>query len=319
MGIFNNIIGHEKQKNILSKLFIKNRVSTSYIFSGESGIGKKLLAKEFVKLLNCQKPIYTNQGIDACDRCLSCKKFINFNHPDFMIIEPEKGIIKIEKIRELQEFLFLKPYEGKIKAVLIDDADCMNLSSANAILKILEEPPQKSIIILISMYPERLPETIRSRCFNIKFSLLSENETKEVIKKFIFTKKYSLKDIARIAMGRPAIIMEKNFLNQLNKLIKDIKKAELSEKWTDKLEMLQWFNIYEIFLRDIIVGLITEDSSFLIIPDVKEILLSYKNLALEDIIKIYEKVCWLKEKSLYNLNISIIHSFINTQIQLFTK
>jgi DNA polymerase-3 subunit delta' len=210
-----DVIGQEKAVNILLRTLQRERIPSSYLFAGESGIGKKFTAVNLAKALNCQSreqrakskestPSLTlpHQGgmggfekddrkedlnwstvTDCCDKCSSCKKIDAGVHPDFLFIEPESGQIRIEEIRAIDGTLSLKPFEGRWKIVIVDEAHMMNSYAANAFLKTLEEPPRESLIILISSNADRLPDTIRSRCSRLNFTPLNNEACEKVIRK----------------------------------------------------------------------------------------------------------------------------------------
>jgi len=181
------IIGHDFQKEILMRAVRENVVSHSYLFSGPDGIGKKLVALEFAKLLNCQirnSADSINADIGPCE-CRSCKKVERGIHPDVINVQYE-GVksIKVEQIREgIEERLFLKSFEGKFKVVVVDEAERMSSGAQNAFLKTLEEPPANSVIILITSNPDSLLPTIRSRCQMLRFNALPEELVFEELKK----------------------------------------------------------------------------------------------------------------------------------------
>src|SRR3990172_7806680 len=177
-----DIIGQEKAITILRRTLSRGRVSSAYLFTGESGIGKRLAALNFAKVLNCLSPV-DDQQPDACDACDSCRKIDAGSHPDLVTVSPEKDEIRVDEIRALEDTLSFKPFEGRKKVVIVDDADRMNQSAANAFLKTLEEPPDESLIILVASNPDRLPETIRSRCSRIRFAPLSLQACREVIQR----------------------------------------------------------------------------------------------------------------------------------------
>jgi DNA polymerase-3 subunit delta' len=319
MGLFNQVIGHKRQKQILSGSYQRGRVSTSYIFSGESGTGKRLVAREFVKLLNCKAPIKADADtVDSCDSCSNCRKITRLNHPDLMTVEPDKGVIRIDTIREIQGYLTMAPLEGALKAVIIDDAECMNQAAANAFLKTLEEPPPHSLVILITMYPDRLPATIVSRCFHIRFSLLSERETTEVISKvFSPEQRENIYRAARLVMGRPGIIMEmeESIKEDLKKISSRLGEVELLDRWSDRQQMMRWLSMFSILLRDLLVFTVSGDRRLLINPETETLLKRLnKRPRIEDIIDLYNKVCMLRDMSIFNLNTSIVQNFINTHL-----
>jgi len=199
-----DIIGQEQALKILRGSIAKNRIAHAYLFTGEDGIGKKLTAINFAKVLNCQKTetekirswedknISTSQPlnfatsqmidselrtlnseliaqIDCCEECPSCKKINKSIHPDVFFIAPAGGQIKVDVIRKLEESLSYKVFEGRWKIAIIDGAETLNQFAANAFLKTLEEPPGESLLILISSMPEIIPGTIQSRCQRVNF------------------------------------------------------------------------------------------------------------------------------------------------------
>ncbi len=172
------IIGQDKPINILKGYIRQSRLKGGYLFTGPEGVGKKLVAKTVAKQVNCLE-----DSLAPCDECVSCKKIENNQHPDVHILENCGSEIKIENIRQLQRDINLRPYEGKTKVFIIDNANKFTAEASNAILKILEEPPSNSLIILISDKPALLFKTIISRCKIIKFSPLPREKLAEILKK----------------------------------------------------------------------------------------------------------------------------------------
>ncbi|MGH7231998.1 MAG: DNA polymerase III subunit delta' [Nitrospiraceae bacterium] len=169
---FADLIGHESPKARLKASILHGRVAHAYLFFGEDRIGKRLAAMRFVQALNCETAPGAH-GPDACGACRSCCQIEAHTHPDFLMIEPDREQanpqIKIEQIREIEQQVIYRPLIGRYKSVLLDDADRMTLSAANALLKTLEEPPAHSLFVLITGRPSALPATIRSRCQGIRF------------------------------------------------------------------------------------------------------------------------------------------------------
>jgi len=173
---FDDIIGQEKAIARLKGYIDARAVDSAYLFTGPAGIGKALTARAFAKAVNCLA-----EGRYGCDECGCCHKIDKGAHADIHIIESadnmsvsgnpqEEAIqIRITQIRKLQEDISYRPYEGRKKVFIINNAHQMNLESANAFLKTLEEPPQDSIIILITDRQALLLPTIISRCRIIKF------------------------------------------------------------------------------------------------------------------------------------------------------
>lgn len=164
---FKDIYGHEKQISVLQTAAARNRVPHAYLFYGTEGVGKRMVAEVFSKAVNCR-----DNTTDSCDVCPSCVKIDRGNHPDVVMIRAEGQFIKIKEIRELQEQMKFRPLEGRKRFFIIDDADRMNIVSANALLKTLEEPSASNILILITARPHQLPMTILSRCQHVRFNPL---------------------------------------------------------------------------------------------------------------------------------------------------
>ncbi len=164
---FKDIYGHEKQINVLQTAVSRNRIPHAYLFYGMEGVGKRTVAEVFAKVLNCR-----SNSSDACNECLSCVKIHRGNHPDVVTIKAEGQFIKVKEIRELQEQMKFRPLEGRKRIFIIDDADRMNIVSANALLKTLEEPSASNILILITARPHQLPMTVLSRCQHLRFNPL---------------------------------------------------------------------------------------------------------------------------------------------------
>jgi len=175
---FDSISGHEKPIQILRSMLKTGKLPQAFIFSGIDGIGKRKTAISFVKALNCRE-----MEDDFCDMCLSCRKIEKQVHPDLLFVEPEKNIIRIEQITALQQEIAFKPMEGEKKAVIIDQAEKLNLYAANCLLKTLEEPPEDTVLILVARETAGLLPTILSRCQKVCFSPLRDEEVFRFIRK----------------------------------------------------------------------------------------------------------------------------------------
>ena len=174
---FEKIVGNDKIKQELGENVENGTVSHSYLFVGQEGIGKKLFANEFAKMILCLG------DKKACDRCDSCIKFNSDNNPDFVMIEPDGNSIKISQIREMQDNVFKKPIVSNKKVFIIDNSDKMTEEAQNSLLKTLEEPPEYVIIILISSNENKLLNTIKSRCLKISFNSIPTKDIVDYISK----------------------------------------------------------------------------------------------------------------------------------------
>ena len=194
---FSDILGHEKPLNTINAYIEGSCFSGGYIFSGPEGIGKKTVAKIIAQKLNC-----TAQSEKPCGSCSSCLKIEKLQHPDLHIIESDASQIKIEDIRNLQREASFRPYEGLMKVFIIDDAHRLNPESANSLLKILEEPPSKSLIILITHKPQNIFKTILSRCKVIRFSPLAITRLEDVLIKDYLIERAAAHFLSFYAEGR---------------------------------------------------------------------------------------------------------------------
>lgn len=147
----------------LQRYLSQQRIPQALLFTGPKGYGKHQLAEHFAKALLCQRPQDQGQACGTCGRCLL---FAAGNHPDFMVLEPleTSKAISVDQVRNLIGRLSLKPQFEQYRVVLIDPADAMNTASMNAFLKCLEEPTERTVILLITDRPSKLPATIASRC-----------------------------------------------------------------------------------------------------------------------------------------------------------
>ena len=164
----------EQQQGIklLQRSLEHGRLGHAYLFIGDQVESLQGLAATLAKTLNCLKPLRKGDAaIDCCDTCIQCQKIEHGNHADVHWVRPESKsrVITIEQMRELMQVINLKPTEGGYKLAIIVAADRLNIQAANAFLKTLEEPPPKSVFVLLSTEPQRILETIVSRCLRLNF------------------------------------------------------------------------------------------------------------------------------------------------------
>ena len=187
--IFENIIGNEKNKQLLKKIIDANNIAHSYMFVGKESIGKLLFAKEFAKGILC-----TSEE-NLCNKCKSCIEFDTNNNPDFSITEPDGNSIKIDQIRELTKKVYEKPVVSNKKVYIINESQFMTKEAQNSLLKTLEEPPEYVTIILITSNENTFLPTIKSRCTKILFNKLTNEELINVLKR-----EYNYSNVAEITL-----------------------------------------------------------------------------------------------------------------------
>jgi len=170
---------------LLQRSLERGRLGHAYLLSGDRLETLELLARTLAKTLNCLAPLRQTPGglpIDSCDACVSCRKIAGDLHADVRWLRPESKlrVILVEQIRNLLESVYLKATEGTYKVAVIVGADRLNVQAANAFLKTLEEPPPRSVLLLLTTEPARVLETIVSRCLRLTFGGLGATHDPEV-------------------------------------------------------------------------------------------------------------------------------------------
>lgn len=257
---FENLIGNEKIKTILTNAIQSNNVLHSYLFTGIDGIGKSLFAKEFANMILC-----TADNKKPCQNCKSCLEFQGESHPDFLQIEPEDGkTIKIEQIRYLQEKIAEKPITSEKKVYIINECDTLTREASNALLKTLEEPPIYATIILITANESKLLVTIKSRCTKMAFQPLSEIEIKTYLKqksldinKEIGMDNKITENLIKQSQGSIGRLLrtqqEIEDYKKIDEIIQNLEKKDITQIWQDAeilyqskdniLDLLDYINI----------------------------------------------------------------------------
>lgn len=244
----------ERIKRFLSSMFYQNRVPASIILYGKEGVGKKDLGFELAMSLLCHEKSYP-----PCGNCISCRHMKDFlgkkkeelkfygedkrgkkvymylrgDHPDFIYLAPEKGEIKIDQIRGLKDFVYLSPALSKKKVVIIEPAETMNPFAQNALLKILEEPPQDTHFILITNRLEKILPTVRSRSFLIEVPPLNPEELKALT---------HIEDplILDLSEGSIKTAMELKERMHILKVAKEIIEGDIITLYKRSLEVESW-------------------------------------------------------------------------------
>ena len=162
--------GHRRLVGLLARSVHRDTLPPSLIFSGPAGAGKRQTAIAMAQALNCLAPTGDGESRDSCGRCAACTRIARGVHPDVLIVEPgENGSIKIDQVRDLVDRAAYRPFEGRRRVVIIDEADTMVAAAQNALLKTLEEPPSSSVFILVTTRPDMLLVTVQSRCPRLRF------------------------------------------------------------------------------------------------------------------------------------------------------
>jgi len=186
---FDLIRGQRRAVGLLTTLLRKGQIPHALVFTGIDGIGKQTAARAFAMACNCATPQpcptllseASPPRVNACGQCRSCRRIEADQHPDILHLRPSGDMIRIAVIRDLIQRLAIKPYEQGKRVVILADAHTMNAEAGNALLKLLEEPPQNTLLILTARQTADLLPTIASRCQQIRFAPLQREDLMELL------------------------------------------------------------------------------------------------------------------------------------------
>ena len=264
---------------LLQRSLDRGRLGHGYLFAGGELDDLEALARQLAKTLNCEHPAKVGRGgvaLDCCDACLSCRKIDGANHPDVQWARPESKsrIISVDQMRDMMQQINLKPTEAVWKVAVIVAADRLNTSAANSFLKTLEEPPSRSIIILLTTEPDRILETIESRCLRLnfggdgvkrfdaaqldwlaKFSELAATEQKSLLARYRLHG-LLMQQLSAVKETIDETLSAKSPLEKYADAEKDLR-----EKWEDELKASieseyrrqrnEWLGLIQWWLRDV--------------------------------------------------------------------
>jgi DNA polymerase III subunit delta' len=273
---FKDVAGNGRIKRILRLALERQRVPNSLIFGGPDGVGKSIMALTLAKTLNCQ-----TLATDSCDACPSCRAIDNGVHPDVMVLTAEVRDVKIEQTRLLKQMAYLRPMTGKRRVFIIEEAENLNEPSANSLLKVLEEPPHFTNIILVTASPFRLFPTIRSRCQTLTFSPIGREEIEEALLERDFSPEQA-RILALLVDGNleRALELEWDQVQALKEdawgLFEAIVSADRSSQFLERFgavpkavqeEFGGVMEVFSSFARDILLLRLGGDPSLLLNPD----------------------------------------------------
>ncbi len=177
-SVFDEIRGQERALDFLRAALKGGRFPHAYLFTGPVGVGKFSTAVRFGAALNCRE----ERGA-GCGKCRVCRGFVSGRHSDLLVLRALEGKseISVEQVREMIKTLYFPPFEADIRVAVVDEAESLNRFAANSLLKTLEEPPDRSLIILVASELSRLPVTIVSRCQVVRFGPLADDLIREYV------------------------------------------------------------------------------------------------------------------------------------------
>ncbi|HSD47256.1 MAG TPA: DNA polymerase III subunit delta' [Pyrinomonadaceae bacterium] len=277
--MFSELTGNTRVKEALKRMLTSGRLPGALLFAGEEGVGKKRFALELARALNCRTP----KDGEGCGLCSSCMRIVRLNyperedaeewlqiiwtdHPDVGLVIAPKRVLRVDQMRQIEKEANFRPFEGKARVFLIDEADKLNDASANALLKVLEEPPRTAHLILITARPAMLLPTILSRCQMIRFAPLApaEIESHLLANKLADAKTAKLRaraaggsigralanDLVTFTSQRKAMLGVLNALVMTNDRAQLLRSAEQLNEAQYKDEFEERLDVLETLIRD---------------------------------------------------------------------
>ncbi|MBU0549083.1 MAG: DNA polymerase III subunit delta' [Candidatus Omnitrophica bacterium] len=296
----------ELAEELIKNAWENNRLASAYLFFGPAGTGRMTLARSLTKTVNCQEGTFP-----PCLSCASCRKIDNNNHPDVHYVQKEdSNFIKIEQIQQMQREIYLRPFEGGKKVFIILSAENLTEEASNSLLKILEEPPGNSLIILIASDLRRMLATIISRCQKVRFLPLDRFNAELALKRnYHLDEKLShyLAFSFEGRLGEALKFKEGDIIKEKNRIIRQfISNPELlseNNDLKDKEKLALTLKILIGCIRDIYLLKSGSDKQGLINEDIgNEISLLAKRFSFKELELMLEKLCdWFQNIS-QNIN-----------------
>ena len=253
----------DAQRSQLVNLHKADRLPHALLLAGPAGIGKLQLADGLFSYLLCKSPV----NGQACGECKSCQLLKAGNHPDLFRLEPEEPgkAIKIDAVRRAAHFVAQTPQLGGYRCLVISPAENLNTNAANALLKILEEPGDATLFVLVSSQPSQISATVRSRCSRIEIPLPSVDDSKQWLKQRLSTKEADdaqLDALLAVGGGSPLLAInahDADWLKQratllvtLTKLLERSISAPEAARLLEPVELVQLIGWWQLLANDAI-------------------------------------------------------------------
>lgn len=268
MNSFAEVIGHEDIIAHLKSSIERKKVSHAYIFNGEKGSGKKMIANLFAKTLQCE-----GGTSEPCGMCQSCKQTDSKNQPDIIWLMPEKEtVISVDDIRtQVNKDIIVRPYSSRYKIYIIDHADLMNQQAQNALLKTIEEPPEYAILIILTTNVDKLLPTIVSRCITLNLKPVGELDMMEYLTQSLGITQERAKFCIGFSfgnLGKAVLLATSPEYNEIKKecirIVKNVNTMEIYDLIDSikimskhKLEMNDYIDLMMMWYRDLLMLKVT--------------------------------------------------------------
>ncbi|HAF26676.1 MAG TPA: DNA polymerase III subunit delta' [Lachnospiraceae bacterium] len=316
MRRFKDVVGQKSIVDHLQNAVTTGKVSHAYILQGERSAGKEFIAKTFAAALLCEKG-----GPEPCGECHSCKQAENDNNPDIIrIIHEKPNTIGVEDIRKLTGDIAVKPYAGKYKVYIVNEAEKMTVQAQNALLKTIEEPPEYAVILLLATNTDALLPTVLSRCVLLTMKSVSDEEVKKYLMTELMVPEYKADVCVAFARGNlgkaKGLASSEEFENIKSDavtLLKYIYDMEIGEIVTAikkigeyKFEINDYLDILSVWYRDVLLFKATNDVNHLIFRDeIQYIKRTADRSAYEGIEEILEALEKAKDRLKANVNFDL--------------
>jgi DNA polymerase-3 subunit delta' len=337
---WSKIRGQRRPLEILQTALDTGRVHHAYLFTGQQGVGKFLSAKTLAAVVNCEnRP--EGEFADACGECRSCRKVSQLQHPDVLVVAPEKDSIKIAQIREIQKASNRAPYEARVRFVLIDDAHTMTEPAANALLKTLEEPSSRMRLILVTDQAHRLLPTILSRCQMIRFGGLDDGAVVSILREILEAEAAKRGDEATMpdpselavaagygegSVGRSLAVIESGMLEGRADFIgrvvnlpagHPVELLDLAEELkSNRGEMAGKLDVLMLFFRDVMLYKAAPGASRLVNSDMEaQVDAVAARLSMDDLLVIIDQIRQAQRQLLANVNAQLVAEEVLGQVR----
>ncbi|WP_283808343.1 DNA polymerase III subunit delta' [Lujinxingia litoralis] len=329
MRKWSTLLGNQRSRQVLTQALRAGRMHHAYLFTGPTGVGKHTTAQSFAASLNCLKR-HEEEWIDACGECSACKRIATGQHPDVLEIAPSGNFIKIDQIRAIQKAALSPPFEARFRAVILDQAHAMTEEGSNALLKTLEEPSARTLIFLITDQPNRLLDTIISRCQRLRFGALSEDEVARALPAVL--EEPAEEALLRVAagygegsLGRACEVLESGMLEQRAELIADVLAvpADRARQWLEtgerygkgNSELQAQLDVLIVYFRDLMLASRAERSR-VINSDLDDLIdQGVARFALPDILRILDALMLSRERLRRHVNPQLLVEGVLDQIR----
>lgn len=282
MATFSQIIGHVRATENLRRAIAAGKLAHAYLFSGPRGVGKATTALALSAAVNCD-----GDPNNACGHCESCRRIANGRHPDVIAIVPDGTFIKVDQVRALEQRLALPPHEARYRVIMIDGAESLHPSAANALLKSVEEPRTTTLFVLITAEPHRVPPTLVSRCQRVRFTPLSRDDVEVVLAQHVDPADYDqavTRRVAGLCEGSPGHALALLGSDQLAAAQETMEKLATAstasdivtifdaaaEAGRDRPQLLQALELLQLRLRDLLLSSVGLGDDHLVATDQAE-------------------------------------------------